>query len=150
MAMKKIAIGVLIAGMACLAAALGFGLVGASAASQLEREIVIGKNGDGSCTVTTSPEIIQDAKKNDKITWHVTNNCDQAKTVSVGNFKHKEKNDQKKSVLDLDSFPQIPPGGSRDIGGKVKVLPQADYGTYKYDILIDGEVAEDPVLVING
>lgn len=115
----------------------------------IERSIVLSQEG-GSCVVSASPTRINGARRNFNIQWHVINECSRTVTPGVGNFKHVSANNEAKLPLDLEVFQPVPPNGRGRIRGKVKDLPEQDWGLYKYDILIDGEVAEDPELEIEG
>lgn len=116
--------------------------------ADVERNIVIAPNDNGECTVQVSPDIILDARPNQRIVWHVQNDCGEERTVGVDNFKHRPDNNRRKEPLQLDRFPSIPSGGSGQIVGRIKPLPPRERGRYKYDITIDGTVAEDPELEI--
>ncbi|HSR68798.1 MAG TPA: hypothetical protein VLU25_12745 [Acidobacteriota bacterium] len=115
----------------------------------ISRSIVLSEEG-GSCVVSASPTRIDGARRNFNIQWHVINECSRAVTPGVGNFKHVDADNQAKLPLDLEEFQPVAPNGRGRIRGKVKDLPEEDWGLYKYDILIDGEVAEDPELEIEG
>jgi hypothetical protein len=122
------------------------GLAAGQPDKTIKRVIVIGDDGGGHCVVLASPTDIRAAKRNNKIVWTVTNNCNVTKTVTVGNFTHQG---QKKEPLQLRSASPIKAGQSGELEGKIKVLPHSDLGEYKYDVLIDGVVAVDPMLEID-
>ncbi|HSR54251.1 MAG TPA: hypothetical protein VLV83_25785 [Acidobacteriota bacterium] len=131
------------------------GLLGQAVWSQsqesgsIERSLVLSEQ-DGTCVVTASPTRIQGARRNFIIRWRVINECSRAVTPGVGNFKHVDADNQAKLPLDLETFRPVAPNSRGRIQGRVKDLPEEDWGLYKYDILIDGEVAEDPELEIEG
>ena len=110
-----------------------------------ERRIVLSGSGDD-CGVTTVPTRIDGANRGQSIHWRVVNNCDDAVTVTVDNFKHRDANDQIKTPLDILAAPEVPGNQQRVL--RARVRQGADLGTYKYDILMDGQVAVDPDLII--
>lgn len=112
------------------------------------RQIAIGTRGNR-CVVTTSPADIVGAKRNFRVVWNIDNECTGARTVTVDNFKHEEDENTIKQPLTLGQPSPVPENGSGQIAGLIKQIPDEDLGTYKYDILIDGEVAEDPRLEID-
>jgi len=111
-------------------------------------DIVIGPGSSDDCVVTGSPEDIQSAKRNFKVVWNVTNDCEGRRTVTVDNFKHENDENRRKEPVRIDRVDDVDPGGTGQIDGRIKGA--AELGTYKYDILIDGVVAEDPKLDIDG
>ncbi len=113
----------------------------------IERTIELADRG-GSCKVQTGPDRIEGAERNNHIIWTVTNGCGSTAEVGVGNFKHLDQGSRPKNPLELRPFPAIPAGESGNIRGRVRVLPNDDLGTYKYDVLINGAVELDPELVI--
>ncbi len=125
------------------------GLVVGQQGNTIERNIVVGTNGAGNCTVTTAPADIQSARRNFKVVWNVTNNCSGARRVTVDNFVH-EADNKKKDPVQIDDPGSIPQGGAGAIKGRIKNIPNNELGTYKYDVLIDGNVALDPKIDIDG
>jgi len=148
--MKRKSMLILVVGFALLTVLPGHETARGQGGNTLEAYIIIGKDNSGACVVKAVPVPIRSAKRNFRVIWHVTNYCDGTQEVTVSNFKHRQDNNRRKDPLDFGSAPDIPSGQTREVEGRVKPLPQEDLGTYKYDILINGIVAEDPELEIDG
>lgn len=135
--------------------ALGLVIVGPLVAksqndNKVESNIAIGMDAAGNCVVTTSPPIIRSGKRNFRVIWHVQNDCTGSRTVTVDNFKHRQDNNRRKEPVTKQRANAISAGETDDVIYRIKQdLSDADLGTYKYDILIDGQVAEDPELEID-
>ncbi|MFQ5740779.1 MAG: hypothetical protein ACE5JX_17385 [Acidobacteriota bacterium] len=142
---KRVALVTLVAGTVVMTGTIGI----RGAASRIERTIALGQDEQGQCIVTASPTLIRSAKRNFRIVWNVVNQCQEPVTVGVGNFKLK-RNNRPGNPLELGSSPTVPAGGTSRLEGRVKVLPSSQLGTYKYDILLDGTVAVDPELEVDG
>ena len=67
-------------------------------------------------------------------------------TVTVDNFKHRDADDQIKTPLEMLATPEVPSNEQRVL--RARVRQEADLGTYKYDILLNGRVDVDPDLII--
>ena len=135
--------------------AFGLSFAGAVAPGQgqgntVTAQIVIGPGNGGACVVTTSPADIRSAKQNYKIRWNVTNNCDGTRTVTVDNFKHENDENRRKDPTQIDKVDNVASNGTGIIEGRIKGIKDEDLGTYKYDVLIDGVVAVDPKIDIDG
>ena len=111
------------------------------------RDIVIGADENGVPVVTASPTRIR-AKRNNWIDWRVRNRSGKAINVSVENFIHVESN-RKVKPLEMKHANTTPFRSVAIITGKVKALEKHDCGRYKYDIHIDGNLADDPMLEID-
>lgn len=138
----------ILGGLASVALAL-FGTVSAQRGNTVERTIVISTSSGGACEVSTAPADIQSAKRNFRVVWNVTNNCSGARTVTVDNFVH-EADNQKKEPVRIDAVGSINEGQVGAINGRIKNLPNNELGSYKYDVLIDGVIALDPKIDIDG
>jgi hypothetical protein len=125
-------------------------VLGQGQGNTVTAQIVIGPGSDGACVVTTSPADIHSAKRNYKIRWDVTNNCDGTRTVTVGNFKHENDENRRKDPIRIDKVDNVASNGTGVIEGRIKGIKDEDLGTYKYDVLIDGVVAVDPKIDIDG
>lgn len=114
-------------------------------------DVTVGPAGDSECTVTQGPPDISGAKRAQVIRWNIRNDCASTVTVTVDNFRHVEDNSQIKEPINFNRPPQIAPGQSGTYQGVIKPsLPNQDLGNYKYDVLINGVVEQDPRLEIDG
>jgi len=129
-------------------ASLGAGLLLGQPENKIERSIVVGTDTSGGCIVAGAPADIQSARRNFRVVWNVTNNCNGATLVTVDNFVH-EADNKRKDPIQIGAVEPVPQGGTGAINGRIKNLPNNELGTYKYDVLIDGVVALDPRIDID-
>lgn len=123
----------------------------AFAQGPVDVDVTVGPAGDNACTVTQGPPDIAGAKRAQVVRWNITNNCASSVTVTVDNFRHVEDNSQIKQPINFNRPPVIAPGESGTYQGVIRpTLPNQDLGNYKYDVLIDGRVEQDPRLEIDG
>ncbi len=66
--------------------------------------------------------------------------------MTVDNFKHRDADDEIKTPLDILAAPEVPANQQRVL--RARVRQEAELGTYKYDILLNGHVDVDPDLMI--
>jgi hypothetical protein len=120
-----------------------------------ERSIVVGP-GTAGCRVARCPDNVEMRKgRRDTLTWQISNDsppgssCDRRVEVSIGEWK-------------LEGQPVSPPvkaqgGGAlrrtvsprqRPVPLPVVIADEAERGKYSYGVLIDGVLADDPMLEI--
>jgi hypothetical protein len=137
-------------------AAVGAGLVWAVRRGLIElfprqhRYIVLTDVG-GTCHVTTKPEELLLAF-NQKVTWHVTNNCAAGYNVSLTKWRDEQNNDVTRGVADdngsgnKDPGGYVPAGQTLPINGKKARAASGLLETIKYDVYLNGEPAADPIV----
>lgn len=138
-------------------AAVGAGLVWAVRRGLIElfprqhRDIVLNDVG-GTCHVTTKPEELF-LVLNQKVTWHVTNNCAAGYNVSLTKWRDLQDIAVSRGVGADDNGPgnqdpgrYVPPGQTLPINGKKARVASSLVETVKYDIYLNGELAADPIV----
>ena len=138
-------------------AAVGAGLVWAVRRGLIalfprqHRDIVLTDVG-GTCHVTTKPEEFLLAV-NQKVTWHVTNNCAAGYKVSLTNWRDEQDNPVSRGVGpdDNESGNQdpgryVPAGQTLPINGKKARAASGLVETVKYDVYLNDQPAADPIV----
>jgi hypothetical protein len=107
---------------------------------------------DGTCHVTTKPEELL-LVLNQKVTWHITNNCGAGYDVSLTKWRDEQNNevpagvgpdDQESGDNELRRF--VPAGQTRLINGKKARLASSLVETVKYDVYLNDQPAADPIV----
>jgi hypothetical protein len=121
-----------------------------------KRSIVLGPGNTAGCRVARCPEdVTMKRGRNDTLTWQISNEstsgstCDRQVQVCIGDWKlNGEPVPPPVKAQGAGALCRMIPPRQRPIPLQVVIDPQAKDGKYRYGILIDNVLADDPMLEI--